>query len=99
MKSLVRQFDADPEEIESAVEFDQQHCRWKVLGNADEVRQSMERRKIVEAVRSLDDGEGVGPKAIAEEAGLSGGVVRQLCPKMVVNGQLNKPARGIYTLP
>jgi len=43
----------DIEEIETAMRFDGD--RWSILGDADEVRKSDERRKIVAALREADD--------------------------------------------
>jgi len=85
----------DIEEIETAMRFDS--GRWGILGNADEVRKSDERRKIVAALKESDDE--IGPKAIADATGMNAGNVRKLLRKMVASGEIVQPRVGFYTVP
>jgi RecA-family ATPase len=85
----------DIEEIETAMRFDS--GRWGILGNADEVRKSDERRKIVAALKESDDE--IGPKAIADATGMKAGNVRKLLRKMVASGEIVQPRVGFYTVP
>jgi RecA-family ATPase len=85
----------DIEEIETAMKFDS--GRWFILGDADEVRKSDERRKIITALK--DSGEEMGPKAIAEATGMKGDNVRKLLRKMVASGEVSQPRVGFYTVP
>ena len=64
----------DIEEIETAMRFD--GGRWSVLGDADEVRKSDERRKIVAALKQAKDE--LSPKAIADLTGMKAVNVRVL---------------------
>lgn len=62
----------DIEEIETAMRFD--GGRWSVLGDADDVRKSDERRKIVAALKEAKDE--LSPKAIADLTGMKAVNVR-----------------------
>jgi hypothetical protein len=85
----------DIEEIETAMRFDA--GRWSILGDADEVRKSDERRKIVAALR--ESSEEIGPKAIADLTGMKSDNVRRLLRKMVASGEINQPRVGFYSVP
>jgi AAA domain len=85
----------DIEEIETAMRFD--GGRWSILGDADEVRKSDERRKIIAALK--ESGEEIGPKAIAEATGMKADNVRKLLRKMVASGEIAQPRVGFYTVP
>ncbi|MDF1735108.1 MAG: AAA family ATPase [Minwuia sp.] len=80
------------EEMEQAVEF--VAGRWKVLGNAADVRRSEERRAILSIMESAD--EPLGPKKIADTLGKPQNNVKQLLLKMQRAGEINKQARGRY---
>jgi DNA-binding MarR family transcriptional regulator len=69
---------------------------WSVLGNADDVKKSDERRKIIAALRELGESS---PKAIADHAGLKSSNVRNLVRKMVASGDINQPRVGFYSVP
>lgn len=83
----------DIEEIETAMQFDA--GRWIILGDAEEVRRSNERRKIIAAL-SEANGE-LTPKEIAERVGTKAVNVRNLLGKMVAAGEISQPRRGYYT--
>jgi AAA domain len=85
----------DIEEIETAMQFD--GGRWSILGDADEVRKSDERRKIIAALK--ENGEEMGPKAIADATGMKADNVRKLLRKMVASGEIVQPRVGFYTVP
>jgi hypothetical protein len=85
----------DIEEIETAMRFD--GGRWSILGDADEVRKSNERRKIVAVLK--ESGEPLGPKAIADLTGMKAANVRRLVGKMVKSGEISQPEVGLYTVP
>lgn len=86
----------DIEEIETVVEFEPGNCAWRLIGDADEFRQSDERKAILQV---LKDAKGsMSPKAIAEEADMSGDVVRQLLAKLCKAGKTKKEGRGQYVL-
>jgi hypothetical protein len=85
----------DIEEIETAMRFD--GGRWSILGDADEVRKSDERRKIIAALK--ESGDKIGPKAIADLAGMNATNVRSLLRKMVKSGEITQPRTGFYTVP
>jgi RecA-family ATPase len=85
----------DIEEIETAMSFEA--GRWTVLGSADEVRKSDERRKIIAALKEAS-GE-LTPKAIADQTGLKAANVRVLLRKMIASGDINQPRVGFYSVP
>jgi hypothetical protein len=84
----------DIEEIESAMNFD--GGKWSILGNADEVKKSDERRKIIAALK--DHGE-LSPQAIADHVGLKPSNVGNLVRKMVKSGDINQARAGFYSVP
>jgi hypothetical protein len=71
--------------------------RWSILGDADEVRKSDERRKIVAALK--ENGEEMTPTAIAKTIGAKVENVRVLLRKMVASGDVLQPRVGYYTAP
>ncbi|MCW0047201.1 AAA family ATPase [Brevundimonas sp. BT-123] len=87
----------DIAEFETAMEFDKDTCRWRVLGDAKEVRVSDERKAILEALEG--EGEPVGPNAIADVSGLKRDNVRFLLGRMVKAGEVQKVGRGKYLHP
>ena len=84
----------DIEEIETAVQFDKILCRWKILGQAADVRQSDERRQIIEALENTT--EPIGPAEIVKETGMKPGNIRQLLSKMATAGEIEKVRHGKY---
>ena len=84
-------------EFETALEFDRDTCRWRVLGDAAEVRRSDERTAILDALR--DATEPLSPREIADVSAQPYGNVRFLLHKMAKDGQVAKEGRGKYVLP
>ena len=87
----------DIEEIESAVEFSKETCRWHVLGQVTEVRRTDERSAILEVLHEAD--EAMGPRAIAVATGAARNNVDQLLYKMMKDGEIRKAKRGRYIHP
>jgi RecA-family ATPase len=85
----------DIEEIETAMKFD--GGRWSILGDADEVRKSNERRKIIAALKQAGDEQT--PAAIAKLAGMKAANVRVLIRKMAASGEVQQPRVGYYCSP
>lgn len=83
----------DVEEAEHAVEFNAATCRWKILGDVDDVRRSDTRRKMIAALKESGK---MGPQQIAEITGLSEAVVKNRLADLVKNGDVTKPSRGEY---
>jgi len=70
--------------------------RERAVAEADEVRRSKERNKILESVRDLGE---AGPKEIAVATSMREGNVRYLVHEMAKAGELEKIGRGLYRLP
>lgn len=85
----------DIEEIETAVTFDRDACRWVALGDPGEVRMSAERKEILDLLRRHPDP--MEPKKIAEALGFTPGNVRQTLGRMAEAGEIDKEGRGKYT--
>jgi hypothetical protein len=83
------------DEIEKAMIFDRETCRWKVLGPVDEVRLSDERRAIINVLRQVR--KPMGPSGIAEVLGKPSGSVRKMLMEMCSAGQIQKASRGLYS--
>jgi hypothetical protein len=87
----------DIEEIEKAIQFNANICRWTVLGEASEIRQTDERTSILTPLLEAD--EPMSPADIAVAAGMPSNNVRQLLYKMGKAGEVEKTKRGKYVHP
>ncbi len=85
----------DIEEIEKALRFDR--GVWEVLGDADDVKRSEQRRKILEVL--TDATLALTPTDIAKEAGMKEANVKYLLRAMVKAGEAEKVGYGQYKLP
>ncbi len=84
----------DIEEIETALQFDKDVCRWRVLGSAADVRRSDARTQILKALE--DEAAPMSPREIAIVSGQKDGAVRFLLHKMAKAGEVTKAGRGKY---
>ncbi len=87
----------DIEPIEAAMEWQKDTCRWRVLGEAGEVRRSDERSAILDALR--DSTEPLTSRDIADLTDQSDGNVRRMLAKMVLSAEVTKVSRGKYLHP
>jgi RecA-family ATPase len=88
----------DIEEIESAVQFSRETCRWQILGVAAEVRRTDERTVILDVLK--DATEPMTPKDILIAAELTNrNALDQLLYRMAKAGDIEKAGRGQYSLP
>jgi hypothetical protein len=88
----------DIEEIDKAVEFNKETCRWKLLGEAVEIRRSDERTAILELLFEAD--EPMSPSEVASTLGIKPNNIKQLLHKMAKDGQVIKfPGRSGYIHP
>jgi hypothetical protein len=84
----------DIEEVETAISRDD--GAWRILGDADEVRKSDQRRTIIGVLREARDP--MGPTDVATATGMKEPNVRSLLGKMAKGGEILKEARGRYTI-
>jgi hypothetical protein len=87
----------DIEEIERAVQFVRETCRWRVLGEASEIRRTDERVEILSLL--IDADEPLNPRDIAIGASMPRNNVDQLLFKMAKAGEVLKAGRGRYVHP
>jgi hypothetical protein len=87
----------DIEEIETALEFDRETCKWRALGDADDVHRTDERSAILHVLREAE--QPMSPAQIAERTNMPRNNVRQLLYKMVQRGEVRKEGRGKYVQP
>lgn len=87
----------DIPEIESAVAFNRDACRWSVQGRAAEVHQSDARKAVTDAL--LVTAEPLSPVTVAEAIGHSRSSVKQLLFRMFSKGEVLKTKRGLYIHP
>jgi hypothetical protein len=84
----------DLEEIETALQFSKETCKWKTLGAAAEVRVSDERSVILETLRQSKDP--LSPRDVADLTGKSNDAIRQMLIRMATNGEVVRAGRGLY---
>jgi RecA-family ATPase len=87
----------DIAEFETALEFQKDNCRWRVLGDAVEVRRSDQRKAILEVLKAAKDP--MSSRDIADVTDQTEGNVRGLLAKMAKTGEVEKPKRGLYLYP
>jgi hypothetical protein len=87
----------DTEEFEKAVKLDLKHGLFEILGDAEEVARSEQRKAIMRALREA--GEPLSPLEISRDSGLKQPVVWRLIRKMVIKGEVVKVERGKYADP
>ncbi|MDR7040620.1 hypothetical protein J2X36_005403 [Methylobacterium sp. BE186] len=87
----------DVEEIEAAVEFDRETCRWRILGAADEVRRSDERGTVLALLKEADAP--MSPSELAALTDSSSGAMRKLLHVMGKAGEVSKVGTGRYIHP
>lgn len=89
----------DGREIEEtsdlALKWDADLTKWILAGDAEDYRQSDERRQIIEALRASEGPRG--PKQIAEAVGGNYGSLRVILPEMAREGKIANPSKGKYT--
>jgi hypothetical protein len=85
----------DIPEIEQAVEFDKETCRWRVLGNPADVRRTSGRKAILDVLKAAN-GVARTPSNIAVATGMTENNVRQLLYQMGMAGEVRTVARGQY---
>src|SRR4029077_5969156 len=87
----------DVDEIDRALRFDRETCRWTILGATTDVQRSNARKRIFAA---LEEQEGpMTPKAISVQTGQPVGTVQVLLGKMLKLGEVAKLDYGSYVLP
>lgn len=87
----------DIQEIETAVAFDRDTCKWSILGQAAEVRKTDERKEILSVL--IDADAPMNPREISVAAGMARNNVDQLLYKLGKSGEIQKVGRGLYVHP
>jgi hypothetical protein len=87
-----------PDEIEKAIRFDRETCRWTILGEATEVQRSNERQRVLAALATAPDGMNVAEITTAASM-VSRGATDKLLFHMLRDGDVTRIRRGIYCLP
>jgi RecA-family ATPase len=87
----------DLSDFQKAITFDRESCRWRITGEAAEVKRSTERSAVLAAIQGAS--EPVGPRDIADETGMKEPNIRKLLGKLVKEGAIAKVKRGLYCSP
>lgn len=87
----------DIPEIETAVSFSKDLCRWKIQGQASEVRRSDERSAVLHVLKMADAP--VTPVTVSDATGMSRVAMRQLLLRMAAKGEVLKKGVGKYVHP
>jgi hypothetical protein len=82
------------DEIKKLVEFNRTTCRWEIVGSADHLDISPERRAIVNVLSRTPDSMSIDD--IADEIGKNTGAVTKMLHDMAHDGQVRRTARGKY---
>jgi hypothetical protein len=87
------------DDVEKAVRFDRETCRWVILGEAIEVHRSAERARVLSALRE-GPAAGLSVGEIMAEAEIhSRQAAWQLLHRMAKDGEVGRRGRGKYGLP
>jgi hypothetical protein len=86
------------DQVEKAISFDKETCRWSILGNAAEVQRSGERHRVLAALAAAPDGMSV-TEITAAASMVSRGATDKLLFNMVRDGEVARVKRGVYALP
>jgi hypothetical protein len=93
----VRGRDLD-DDVEKAVKFDRETCRWVILGEASEVHRSEGRTRVLDVLAA--SAEELSVREIMAEADLgTQDAAWQLLHRMVKAGEIERRGRGKYRLP
>jgi hypothetical protein len=88
----------DIPEIETAVSFDRDTCKWAILGQAAEVRKTDERKAILRALEEAEGPMSVKDIMLATES-TNRNAVDLLLFKMAKAGDIDRAGRGLYIFP
>jgi hypothetical protein len=83
-------------DFEKALSFDRPSCRWRITGEAAEVKRSTERSAVLAAI--TEAGEPITPTDIAVQASMKVTNVKKLLAKLVKEGATEKVAYGRYSI-
>jgi hypothetical protein len=86
------------DDVEKAVNFDRETCRWMVLGEAAEVQRSAQRARVKAALKDEPDGLGVA-EIVGRAQLLNRNAADLLLGKMAADGEIERIKRGVYGLP
>jgi hypothetical protein len=87
----------DTEDIELALDFNKETCRWTVLGEAAEVQRSAQRGRILAALEEEAAAAGLSPKEVADAVeGLTHNNAEQTLRRMAKSGEVKSDGKGRY---
>jgi hypothetical protein len=86
----------DVEERELALGFDEETCRWSIVGDAAEHRMGETRRRILALLDRMGP---MTPKDVAEELGMKRTAVKVVLGRMRNDGVLKSAGGGRYAIP
>lgn len=84
----------DVQEVELAVKFDADTCRWESLGDAEKLREAQETNSIVNALR--DAGSEMTTTDILERTGMERRIVDVELGRLIKQGKIRRVRRGVY---
>jgi RecA-family ATPase len=87
----------DLEEQELAMRWEPQYALWSIMGDANAMRVSQERERVLEVLRT--SGQPMAPGAVASILGRKPATIRSLMAAMWKSGQLKGHGKGRYGLP
>lgn len=87
------------DEVEKALSFDRETCRWSILGEAADVQRSSERARVLATLRDVAI-EGLSVGEIKLDADMrSRDAADKLLQRMAKAGEIERRGRGRYVLP
>jgi hypothetical protein len=88
----------DTEDVDLAIQFNKETCRWTVLGKASDVNRSHERARVLALLENASDGLAVRDIIVGAQL-RNRNAADILLFKMTQDGEIARPLRGIYCLP
>ena len=85
----------DVKSAQYALQLDPLSLRWRLLGDAREVKSTRKRQQLFDALKEAGD-KGMSPKELAEHTGLSLSYVKNALPKLMKEGGITRPEYATY---
>jgi hypothetical protein len=87
-----------PDDVEKAIAFDRETCRWMILGEAADIQRSNQRQRVLNALAAAPDGMRV-TEITGAASMTSRNATDNLLFHMLEDGEVTRIKHGVYALP